>query len=123
MSVGKIWFVLRKILKWKSYVPVKTTVLTPAHKQTRFNAAQWFLSHDVEFFSKQVIWSDEKYLKQVPNRKIHRYLDIERLIHSQRKVITGLKALLTHNQYKFIQNYSRPYLIEGISDDSDSESA
>ena len=24
MSVGKIWFVLRKILKWKSYIPVSS---------------------------------------------------------------------------------------------------
>lgn len=74
-SFGKIWFILRKILKWKPYRPHSSTVLTERHRQTRLHAAEWFLSHDVEFFSKQVIWSDEKYfvLKQGPNKSIHRY--------------------------------------------------
>ena len=58
LSFGKIWFILRKILKWKAY----------RTHTTRLNAAQWYLSHELHFFSKQVIWSDEKYfvLKQGP---------------------------------------------------------
>lgn len=74
-SIGKIWFILRKILRWKPYRPHATTVLTAQHKQYRLTASQWFLSHDIDFFSKQVIWSDEKYfvLKQGPNKSIHRY--------------------------------------------------
>ena len=63
---GKVC-ILRKVLNWKAYKPHVSTV--------RVNAAQWFLSHDAEFFSKQVIWSDEKYfvLKQGPNKSIHRF--------------------------------------------------
>ena len=74
-SIGKIWFILRKILKWKPYRPHATTVLTTQHRQYRLTASQWFLSHTIDFFSKQVIWSDEKYfvLKQGPNKSIHRY--------------------------------------------------
>lgn len=101
LSFGKIWFILRKILKWKAYRPHTTTVLTPKQKQTRLNAAQWFLSHELHFFSKQVIWSDEKYfvLKQGPNKSIHRYwaptnphVLIECKSQSQEKVMcwTGL---------------------------------
>ena len=81
MSVGKIWFILRKVLKWKAYVPKRVTVLTLKQKQTRLEAARWFLSHDHNFFSSQVIWSDEKYfvLKQGPNRQIDRYWAPENL--------------------------------------------
>ena len=52
----------RKILKWKSY-KLHVTILfvlnyigTPDSKLQ----AEGFLSHDVEFFSKQVIWKNEK---------------------------------------------------------------
>ena len=74
-SFGKVWHILRKVLKWKAYKPHVTTVLSHKQRQARVNAAQWFLSHDAEFFSKQVIWSDEKYfvLKQGPNKSIHRF--------------------------------------------------
>ena len=45
-SIGKVWFVLRKVLKWRAYRPHTTTVLTMKHRQDRLSAAQWFLSHD-----------------------------------------------------------------------------
>ena len=65
-SIGKIWFILRKILKWRAYRPHTATVLTVNQRKTRLQAAEWFLSHDEAFFATQVLWSDEKYfvLKQ-----------------------------------------------------------
>ena len=101
MSVGKIWFILRKVLKWRAYVPKKATALTLKQKQTRQEAARWFLLHDPDFFSSQVIWTDEKYfvLKQGPNRQIDRYwapVNPHRIVEcktqSQQKVMcwTGL---------------------------------
>ena len=74
-SIGKIWFILRKILKWRAYRPHTATVLTVKQRKTRLQAAEWFLSHDEAFFATQVLWSDEKYfvLKQGPNKSIHRY--------------------------------------------------
>ena len=59
--LGKIWFVLRKVLKWKPYKPHTVTVLTEAQRQRRFASAAWFLSKDLTFFSNQVLWLDEKY--------------------------------------------------------------
>ena len=32
-SFGKIWFILRKVLKWKPYRPHTTTILTAKHRQ------------------------------------------------------------------------------------------
>lgn len=100
-SIGKIWFILRKILRWKAYRPHVATVLTAKQMNTRLLAAEWFLSQDTEFFSRQVIWSDEKYfvLKQGPNKSIHRYWSpcnphtiVECKTQNQRKVMcwTGL---------------------------------
>ena len=91
-----MWHILRKVLKWKAYKPHVSTVLSHKQCQARVNTAQWFLSHDAEFFSKQVIRSDEKYfvLKQGPNKGIHRYwvptnpnIIIECKSQSQQKVI------------------------------------
>lgn len=75
ISFGKIWFILRKCLKWKCYTPHKTTILSRQHKETRLKSADWFLSHDVSFFEENILWSDEKYyvLKQGPNKSIDRY--------------------------------------------------
>ena len=75
ISLGKVWFILRKVLKWKAYRPHLATILSHDQRQRRVQAAEWFLQHDAEFFQDQVVWSDEKYfmLKQGPNRSIHRY--------------------------------------------------
>ena len=53
-SIGKIWFILRKILKWRAYRPHIAIVLTVKQRKTRLQAAEWFLSHDEEVFATQV---------------------------------------------------------------------
>ena len=50
-SFGKVLHLLRKVLNWKAYKPHVTTVLSHKQRQARVNAAQWFLSHEAEFFS------------------------------------------------------------------------
>jgi hypothetical protein len=74
ISFGKIWYILRKCLKWKAYTPNKTNIISQRQRDVRLSAADWFLTHDVTFFEKQVLWSDEKYyvLNQGPNRSIDR---------------------------------------------------
>ena len=74
-SKSKIWFILRKILKWKSYKPAASTMLTIQQKEVRLACSRWFLSKDKDFFAKKVIWGDEKYfvLHQAPNRQNDKY--------------------------------------------------
>ena len=70
MSFGKVWRILRSALKWKPYRPHLCQVLSPANKQSRLAACQFWLTHDESWFER-VLWSDEKWfvLQQAPNRK------------------------------------------------------
>lgn len=70
MSFGKVWMILRKQLKMRPYRPRLVTVLTPANKQARMDACDFWLTHDEGWFDR-VIWSDEKWflLKPAPNCK------------------------------------------------------
>ena len=95
-SVRKIWIILRQVLKWKSYTPHVSACLTESNKQNRLRAAEWFLTHDSQFFEDKIIWSDEKYfvLKQGPNKSVDRvwapvnpYLNVECKTQSQQKIM------------------------------------
>ena len=94
--MGKIWYVLRKILKWKPYVPHVSATLTERNKEVRLDVSKWFLSKSEMFFEEKIVWTDEKYfvLKQGPNKSIHKvwapvnpYIDIECKSQSQKKVM------------------------------------
>ena len=69
MAKFKIWTILRKILKWKAYKLHASHILSHAHMNMRLECANWFLTKDKDFFSKKVVWGDEKYfvLKCSPN--------------------------------------------------------
>ena len=75
MSRAKIWRILREQLKWKAYRPHTAQVLSEANKAKRLAACQWFIEQPIDFFEKQVIFSDEKYfvLRQGPNKQTDRF--------------------------------------------------
>ena len=70
MSIGKVWNILRKSLKWKPYRPHLGQILSPANKESRLAACMFWLTFTEEWFEK-VCWSDEKWfvLHQSPNCK------------------------------------------------------
>ena len=75
ISRGQIWRILRQNLNWKAYRPHSCQVLSPNHMQVRLTCAEWFLSKDKDFFSRKVVWGDEKYfvLKASPNSQNDRF--------------------------------------------------
>lgn len=75
ISKSKVWFILRKVLKWRPYRPAASTVLTQQQMSARLDCARWFVRQDPDFFTKKVIWGDEKYfvLHQTPNSQNDKY--------------------------------------------------
>ena len=75
MAKGKIWYILRRILKWKAYKPHVSHILSQANMKARLECADWFLTKNRDFFSKKVVWGDEKYfvLKSSPNSQNDRF--------------------------------------------------
>ena len=71
ISLGNIWLILRRVLKWKAYIPHVSHVLTPVQMRVRIECADWFLTKNRDFFSNKVVWGDEKYfiLKGSPNKQ------------------------------------------------------
>ena len=69
-SYGTIWRILRKNLKFHPYRPHTSQLLSPANKEKRLEACNFFLTFTKEQLEK-VLWSDEKWfvLHQAPNRK------------------------------------------------------
>ena len=57
-------------MKWRPYRPHLTQVLSPANKESRLAACQFWLTFPEEQFE-QILWSDEKWfvLRQAPSRK------------------------------------------------------
>ena len=70
ISIGKVWTILRKKLKWKPYRPHLATVLTPNSMESRLAACSFWITHGEDWFER-VIWTDEKWfsLIQAPNKK------------------------------------------------------
>ena len=62
MAKGKIWYILRRILKWKAYKPHVSHILSQANMKARLECADWFLTKNTDFFSKKVVWGDESIL-------------------------------------------------------------
>ena len=74
LSVGTVWNILRRQLKWKCYRPHRVQCLSPANKEARLSACQFWLTFSEEWFER-VIWTDEKWfvLEQSPNSQNDRY--------------------------------------------------
>ena len=88
--------------------------MTESNKENRLKAAEWFLTHDSQFFEDKIIWSDEKYfvLKQGPNKSVDRvwapvnyYLNVEYKTQRKQKI----QALVGLFEGKVIG----PFWIEG----------
>ena len=121
-SITKIWFILRKVLKWRAYTPFVSACLTQSNVEKQLNSAKWFLSHDSKFFEEKVIWSDEKYfvVNQGPNKSINKtwdpvnpYLNVECKTQSQKKIMcwVGLynDASLVH--FGVIQRWTNRFIM------------
>ena len=58
MAKDKIWYILRRILKWKAYKLHVSHILSQANMKARLECADWFLTKNRNFFSKKVVWGD-----------------------------------------------------------------
>ena len=74
LSMGTVWKVLRKNLKWKAFKPHKVQVLSPANKLARKSACEFWLTFPESWFER-VIWTDEKWfvLRSPPHSQNDRY--------------------------------------------------
>jgi hypothetical protein len=70
LSYGKLWRILRKRLKCKSYRHHKVQILSAANMESRLSPCSFWLTFTEDWFE-MVLWSDEKWfvLNQHPNRK------------------------------------------------------
>ena len=74
LSMGTVWKVPRKNLKWKAFKPHKVQVLSPANKLARKSACEFWLTFPESWFER-VIWTDEKWfvLRSPPHSQNNRF--------------------------------------------------
>ena len=74
LSIGTVWKILRKNLKWKAFKPHKVQVLSAANRLARMSACEYWLTFPETWFER-VIWTDEKWfvLRSPPHSQNDRY--------------------------------------------------
>ena len=84
LSLGSVWKILQKDLKWKAYKPHLVQHLSPANMESRLAACKFWLKFDDSWFD-HVVWSDKKcvykcmeaILNTFSNMIILHFIDVE----------------------------------------------